>query len=269
MNKKGEMGDFSPSANWGGDPFRALLEPSFLPRRIKQVYEEAPEILDEINNAFLPKELTSKEMSEKGIAPLDASVAGVKLKDYARWNEALWIFLGGSRAGGVANWSPKVREEILPKIAELLDDVYGKKGEASDKKARYLSKEIAGVMMTRIVKTKALAILQERAKPSFKDQMAVFFGAKKDVEEAFTEIEVFLLGPNRDCSSGFFAELAGGRRGFVLRGNEFGAEADINEIAAILFAASADREDIVKARVLHLFGKGWRFLVAAGKNVRA
>ena len=123
--------------------------------------------------------------------------------------------------------------------------------------------------MTRIVKTKALAILQERAKPSFKDQMAVFFGAKKDVEEAFTEIEVFLLGPNRDCSSGFFAELAGGRRGFVLKGNEFGAEADINEIAAILFAASADREDIVKARVLHLFGKGWRFLVAAGKNVRA
>ena len=56
---------------------------------------------------------------------------------------------------------------------------------------------------------------------------------------------------------------------FVLKGNEFGTEADINEIAAILFAASAEREDIIKARALHLFGKGWRFLVAAGKNVRA
>ena len=269
VNKEGEKTQFKPSPDWGGDPLRALLEPSFLPRRIKQVYEETPEILDFIDEAFLPKDMFfSEEAKSEGIAPLNASISGVKLKDYARWNKALWIFLGGSRAGGIANWSPDAGQKSLTQIAELLDDVYGKKGKKTEREARYLSKEIAGAMMTRIVKAKAAAVLRERARPTFKDQIAIFFGSKKGVEEAFTEVEVFLFGPDRDCSKGFFSELVGGREGFVLKDNRFGAEADINETGTILFAASSEKRDIVMARTLHLLSYGWSFLVSMGKNVR-
>ncbi len=237
VNEKGEIGQFYPSVNWGGDPLRALLEPSFLPRWVKKVYKgEGNEIvLDLVDKSF------RGVVEEYNISPLEASMV-VDLKAYARWSEALWTFLGGSRAPKISQWTERVMYEDLPKIAELLDQVYGEK-----------DKRLMGLMMAEIIKTKALAAAMVSSSMGWKEAMKILFGGGEQTEVArpFLKVEQFLWGPERDARKGFLADLASGRTRFLFDDK---AKTELNEAAEILFSCDQTFSGRRKAKTLNTVG---------------
>ncbi|MEK7187073.1 MAG: hypothetical protein AAB690_02130 [Patescibacteria group bacterium] len=243
IDKKGKTPmKVMPFAGWGGDPLRANLEPSFLPRAIKKVYLK-PEhggvgddvILDMVDNAFRPNDIF--ERLHSAVDPIPASMVG-QLKTYARYNDALWTFLGGSRAGAIPQWTKETMES-LPTMAELLDQVYGgskpKEGVVLDGEeiSKNVGKHILGAMIARILECKALAATVETAKPGVKDVFKLIFG-EKDEERPFFTVMKFIWGPDLDSRAGFLSSLAGGRTRVVFRENKYGAEERLNNTWGIL-----------------------------------
>ena len=245
LNKEnGQIGEkggiLKPSRSWGGDPLRALLEPSFLPRRIKSMYINKGDsmILDLIDKSFRGVVEASRAK------PLEVSMA-VDLKAYARWSDALWSFFGGSRAPKVPQWTERVMYEDLPKIAELLDQVYGECGKEGE------GKQLMGVMIAKIIKTKALASAMTSARMGYKEGMKILFGEQTEVARPFLKVEQFIWGPERDARKGFLAELASGRTRFIFD-NE--AKTDLNEAAEILFSCDQTASGSRKAKRLNAAG---------------
>lgn len=238
-----------PFAGWGGDPLRAILQPSFLPRVIKGVYsDEDKAIMDMTDAAFRPDDIFAKLGN---IEPIPVSMVG-HLKDYARYNDALWKFVGGSRAPAIPAWTSKIMNEELPAIAELLDQVYGGKGE---KDYPDTGKHLVGAMMARILETKALATTAESSRPGFKDNMKILFNVG-DPKEArpFLEVEKFLWGPDLDAKRGFLASLVGSRTRLVLNRNYFGAEERLKNVWELLYTNDQDPKGRGKATLLNRVG---------------
>ncbi|MDD3679249.1 MAG: hypothetical protein PHX72_00080 [Candidatus Shapirobacteria bacterium] len=269
INKEGqiEKTGFKPSAAWGGDPFRAILEPSFLPKRIKGVYSGrlSPEdefIFDKIDKAFRPDDIFSVVQEDPRIKPLEAS-ATIDLKAYSRWSAALWKFLGGSRADGVPKWDQESCSG-LKEIAELLDQVYG--GQSEDHPRE--SKHVVAAMMARIINIKAFAITMERLKPGFREKALIFLGHGIEETRPFLNAETFIWGPKLDASSGFIRELSGSRTNFAFKDNKYGAELELHQAAEILFASGRDKEEIRQMLLLNSLGYLWDVFVAIGRNIK-
>lgn len=58
-NSDGKFGVWKPDPTWGGDPFRAILEPSFLTHQVKRMYQGpgSEEILETVDLAFRPRDI--------------------------------------------------------------------------------------------------------------------------------------------------------------------------------------------------------------------
>lgn len=238
-----------PFPGWGGDPLRALLEPSFLPRRIKKTYqgEHEQEILNMMDKAFRPEDIFSKNEELKR-EELPVSMV-VHLKQYARYNAALWSFLGGSRAPAIPQWTKDTITKDLPAMAELLDQVYGV---TINKPESNTGKHVVGAMMARILQCKALATALESARPGFGDKISSLFGV--ETARPFLEILKVIWGPDIDAKSGFLASLAGGRTAMVFRGNKFGAEAVLKDAWEILATNDQDPKGRGRAKVWNTMG---------------
>lgn len=278
-----------PTEGWGGDPLRAILEPSFLPRRIKKVYSgQDGAILDMADEAFRPSDIfglpgETALLGDKVIPPSMAC----HLKNYARYNDALWRFVGGSRAGGIPQWSDKTMGEELPSMAELLDQVYGgidirkdiekleeierKRALNDDEKRRKrqledlrrriprnsqgeevaIGKHIVGAMITRILEAKALALTSESLRPNWQDNFQFVFG-EKQVARPFYKIEEFIWGKDRKVKDGFLVSLASGRTRIVFQGNLFGAEKTMTDVWQLISTNDQDPNGRNKAKTLHI-----------------
>ncbi len=236
----------TPSKDWGGDPLRAVLEPSFLPKVIKKVYSDKERaILQLTDESFRPTDVFGLPGHPTSLSNdvLPTSMA-VHLKNYARYNEALWTFLGGSRAGGIPVWSEEVVHKNLPSISELLDQVYG--GITKDRKDGFptnkfpIGKHIVGAMMSRILHAKALAVTIETDKPNWRDYMNVIFGTERGSGRPFFKVEQMLWGENLDSTDGFVKQMASGRTKLVFRENLFNAEKYLNESWQLLSTNDQD-----------------------------
>lgn len=246
----------NPFPGWGGDPLRAVLEPSFLPRKIKKVYsDEDKAVLDLTDEAFRPSDVFGLPGKKAPLSDevLPASMVG-HLKHYARFNEALSRFVGGSRAGGIPQWTDKTMGEDLPQIAELLDQVYGVR--VTD------GKHVVGAMMMRILEAKALALVSESHRPGFGDYTKILFGPK-EISRPFLKIEQFLWGQDLDIKDGFLVSLTAGRTRIVLKDNMYHAEENIKNIWELLSTNDQDPQTRGRATAL----RATRLILESAKAV--
>jgi hypothetical protein len=228
-----------PMEQWGGDPFKSILNPTFLPR-LKRVYVgEDAVVLDLVDSVFRPEDIykTLAEKHHKGYGVmldprtrLITPSAVTNIKTYARYNTALDRFIGGPMATGIPSWTPKMMNEELPQVADLIAQVYGgqtlfppKKEDGTKRPPFPVGKHIAGTIMMRALYAKALAATLETAKPGFMDKMEEIF-APENKTRPFLDVMGYLYGPKRDNSSGFIKSLVGGRLRFEIKNNMFDAE---------------------------------------------
>lgn len=209
LNKK--LVDVQPKDNWGGDPLRVVLEPSFLPRRIKGVYAKGKVILDMLDLAFRPLDQYSQQSE---IKPLSASMV-MHLKSLARFSNAVMEITGSSTGMGISDFSPKSIES-LNKAVDLLFQVFGK-GD--------VGKEMVGLMAARIIEVKALAAICTNAEPGFTEMVGIIMEdeSKKDSPIPFGDVRKTLWGKNgRDGLLSNWASVRMGLR-FNEKSNRFGA----------------------------------------------
>lgn len=268
-----------PTPNWGGDPLRAVLEPSFLPKRIKGVYHgEDEEVLKAIDEAFRPGDifvdeydnnytkdeneirhpkLTTDQDAALQKILLPASMVG-HLKDYYRYSNALATVIGSSRADAIPVWNEKTMGEELMSTANLLDQVYGIK--ESEVKIKLeggnltpqvgtvameneilspIGKHVVGAMVARILYAKALALSAESQKPGFRENFRYFLVTE---DRPFDKIQKFLLGQDEQGKEGFLASLGAGRTRFVFNGNKFGAQGFVKKTWQILETNDQNKE---------------------------
>jgi hypothetical protein len=258
-----------PTIGWGGDPLTSIIDPSFLPRVVKGVYtrtDEGKNILKKIDKAFRPIDLSS---DKEGVIDLKSDVfEGIEgvlpcsmtasLKILARYNSAHYAFLGGSRAGGVSQWSKEVLEN-LTSVIENLDQVYGGiKGSGEDKN---LGKEIMGAILARILKCKAQATALRFADPDFRGAMTTIFGDVK-TRDPFYDVKTFLWGPHLDSRSGFLKDMTSDRAFVILHHNRFDAERNLKETRDLLTYLAVSPEARKAAKRNNIIGFGLEALSA-------
>lgn len=256
-DEKEEGLQLMPFPGWGGNPLRAIIEPAFLPKRIKRMYrKEDRAILEMTDLAFRPKDKVPKEWLEKKLPPSMVC----HLKAYARFNTALWAFLGTSRGGAIPQWTEDTMYKELPMMAELLDQVYG----LIDKPRANTGKHIVGAMMTRIIQCKALALAVESTRPKFRDKMAEIFGEEKD--RPFRNVMQYIWGPHYDASSGLLASFAGGRTRLVFKDNDYGAKEANDDAYDLLYTQDQDPKRRGQARILRAVGLAMDIAQALAKT---
>jgi hypothetical protein len=220
----------APFENWGGDPFRVALQPSFVPRIIKGVYSgEAAVLLDWIDIGFRPKDIffryfkTGKEGDKKLLEKIVHASAVEHLKKFARLNKAIGLYFGGSMAGKVAEAGMREIEKSLRDMADLLHQVYR-------------DPYIVGAMLARLFYAKGEAARASMVNPPFFMEV---FGPLTDPKSSqpLEELRIHLFGQKLDWRSGLIADLESQRTQFVFRGNPYGAEELIKEANKRLAAA--------------------------------
>lgn len=226
-----------PLDDWGGDPLKNIIEPSFL-ARLKGVYPGKDSvILDWMDMAFRPEDIFKKQEKEKRVVPSMVT----NLKKLSRYDKAVSAFLGTSMATGIATWDRETQEQ-LPKIAELLSQIYGSKLE---------DRHLVGAMVMRILYTKALASAVESSKPGFSEKMSIVL-TPEDKERPFYGVMHFLYGEKLDAKSGFIQKLTGGRLRLVIKDNKYGAENIYKELWKLL--NSNDQTGKTNARFWNTIG---------------
>ena len=231
-----------PRKEWGGNPLKSILKPTFLPR-LKKVYSgEDERILDLVDSALKPDDIFAQVLRDKGtyknvlnVHPVIPSMV-TNLKTLSRLSDATYKVFGGSMADGLPNWSPKMMQEELPSMANLLTQVYGSPltvEERASGREVPMGKHLVGAMMMRLLYVKAIATAVESSKPGFTG--LVKFGLDPESKDRpFMEVMYFLYGPNLDAKSGFIQSLAGGRTRLVIRDNMFNAEKTYTAIYEVL-----------------------------------
>lgn len=231
--------NFAPHPNWGGDPFRFMLEPSFLPRRVKKVYKESPDVMDSLDSAFRPekdlskKKEEQKKKQEKEINFEFLTASGTThLKKAYRLNAAIFEVLGDSQASGLASFSEQAIDSLY-NAAKLIDYVYGD--------TKQWGKDVAGLIMGKILKTKAYALSSEWHKAGFRDAFKILMGSD-DVVEALKKAIELVWGADRDGSGGLIAKIAGGQLYFKVKSNRLGAQKEFDEALRVLAGFGIPKE---------------------------
>jgi len=218
--------ELTPIKEWGGNPLKSISKPSFLPR-LKKVYTGKDKIiLDLMDKAFRPLDIfRGDDLEEKLVVPSLVT----NMKKIARITDAMSRFTGDSMSSGIPSWENIVVGENLPKIEDLLVQVYGRVKD----RGKPIGKEIVGAMMMRLLHTKALATMIETGKPGAGDVMQIIFDPQNR-ERPYLEIMKFLYGPRLDGKAGFIQTMIGGRNRLIVSGNRFGAEKEYQKIYEIL-----------------------------------
>lgn len=276
-------GDFKlkPRPQWGGNPLRAILEPSFLPRRIKEMYPDDEEVFDMVDGAFRPEDLVEGTMRAAGMTRdrertdlekvllLRPSMT-IPLKAFARYSDALSIFFGGSRCEMIPAWNKEVIEGGLQSTLELLDQVYGKgiDGEFPD---RMLGRHVMGMITARILQCKAMASALEFREEGFGSRMELLFGEAK--EQPFFGVRQFIWGPKLETGNmigerGLLDSLDGGRTRFAFRDNILGAQRELRETSDLLISLQENPRSRRTSKLLHDLGRGWKVVEALATSKR-
>jgi hypothetical protein len=203
-----------PTEDWGGDPLRNLVEPSFLPRRVKGMYKDRPEILDNIDEAFRMDAAAVTNGTFRENRLMASMTTG--LKPLIRYSKALFALLGGTRAASVPLWTKDTPKDLVT-IAEMFDTIYGNIEEEGTHFP--VGKHVVGAMIARVIFTKALAAVQETAPPDIRDRMA--YVLETEGAEPFKDAIVSLWGPKLDGTEGWLKSLTAARTGIVFRPNIF------------------------------------------------
>jgi len=266
---------FASYPNWGGDPFRFMLEPSILPRRIKNVYAENPDVMGAFDDAFRPenalvvkkeekkekeKENDDSEKKEDNKKDFNFLVAAgtTNLKKAYRLSAAIFEVLGDSQASGLSSFSEQTVDNLFD-AAKLIDYVYG-----SDL-TKPLGKHVAGLMMGRILKTKAYALATEWHKASFRDAFRVFMGSD-NVTQAIMEAKDLIWGPERDGSGGLIGKITGGQLRFKVRLSCLGAAEEFAEAGKTLSLFGIPREQERMAKLARTGRFAFRILEEVGRQ---
>lgn len=193
----------NPTKSWGGDPLRGVLNPSFLPGTIKGMYKgEDHVVLDLMDAAFRPEDIVGKD----SLVP--ATMLG-GLKNYIRLSNAMYTFIGGSRANELPLWSRDVMGKSLPDIVELLDQVYGgKEFKVGDEVIN--GKTLVGDMVARMIACKALAAAAETSQPGFLETMTYLLDSEGK-SSPFFEVKQFLWGKDFRGKDGWIRQLVSAR----------------------------------------------------------
>lgn len=247
VDPNGEL-NLKPSPDWGGNPLRFVLDPSFLPR-IKRVYRgEHSSVLDLLDKTLRPNDV----FEESGLVSAMVFPSMVEnLKRLQRLYTALSLLLGGSQAPSLPKWTEKELGEITV-IADEINQLYGSIATPEDPN---IGKKICGIMMARIILLKALAAALEIREGG---KVSQFLGHEE--KRPFYKILVNLWGEDRRARTGILASLAGGRLGFIFRGNPK-AEKALNEAFKILYTADASPKRKRTWRV----GRGVEFFLNAAE----
>ncbi|KKS97851.1 hypothetical protein A2129_02345 [Candidatus Woesebacteria bacterium GWC1_42_13] len=244
-----DYGQLLPSPGWGGNPLTAMIQPMFLPRHIKRVWTGRDRaILDLADQAFHPPEMEAvSKLRPKVLVPSMV----VHLKDYVRYNDALWIFLGGSRGQKIPQWTSRVMQEDLPQIVDLLDQAYGIK-KPNDEPNSVAFKAVTAIMMARIIQCKTLAAAVESSRPGGSDYSKIIFDPENR-DRPFLEVMQFLWGPDLDAKRGFLASMAGGRTRFIFEGSEL-AEFALQDTHNLLVTNDQDPKGRGVAQTVNTIG---------------
>ena len=259
--EKRDYGFLFPTQSWGGDPLRSVLEPSFLPHRIKSMYQESDDDVDGKSDSVIMT-LTDSAFRPDDVVKVDelvpVSMIGT-FKDYARYSDALYTFIGGSRAPEIASWSKETLEKNLPQIIELLDTIYGHRTFHDSRIGQKIKgKEVVGLMVARILETKALAAAAETARPSFGEQLMVVFGEQQKSPLDFAV--QYVWGPKYDGRSGLLAKIASGRTRISFKGNPE-AEKALQNTWDILKTNDQDADGRRRLMALMALGFAWDLAV--------
>ena len=261
--KLDESLDLQPKGTWGGDPLKAILQPSFL-QRLKKVYMgKDAVILDLMDKAFRPDDILKGDLERYMMVP---SLA-INMKKYARYMNSIQNFIGGSMGDGIPLWDNKTMGESLPQIASLLTQVYGTvKVRGYGEAGKEIGKHIVGAMMMRVIFTKALAAASESSKPGFGDKINIIFGSGAR-DRPFLSVMQFLYGPKFDSKSGFIRGLVSNRTRLVVGGNVFDAEKFYKEAWEVLQTndQSSGRR---QAAALNALGVAFDLFSSIGENIR-
>ena len=242
--------NLAPSKSWGGDPFRAVIQPTFLPR-LKGVYSgEAKEILDLVDMAYRPHDIFFDPKNPELQWEILHPTAVEHLKRYAKYNIALFLFFGGSRAQAVAEGQVRALENNLMVIGDRLDEIYGSiKIDDKDPNDR-TGKHIVGAQEARILYAKARAARASVVNPNFFEEA---FGPTVDPRSPapFRELREHLFGPTLNWKNGLIANLSSARTGFIFQGNDYHAEEFIVKANKLLAGAEGSKaRQLLKAAVV-------------------
>lgn len=226
-----------PTENWGGNPLRAVIEPSFLPRTIKRIYKEDKQILDWVDRAFtfdfeipsnLPKEkrdeleqLKENFKEKNSLKPTMTS----PLKALNRYGQALMTLFGGSTAPSLPVLNDHVfsGKESITNIWELMSqvvgDVKGKEGEQWP-----FGKDVMGWFTTRILYIKSVAAVRQFMSPG-----TLTFTFSADDQRNLRKVAEIIFGTRLKGEAGILRETASGRLGFKYKTNRIPGEAELVE----------------------------------------
>lgn len=265
-------GDLSlqPQIEWGGDPLKGIIRPTFLPH-LKKVYTGRDEaILNLVDRAIKPDDIFARIQKDarkyEDVSRVHTVIPSMvtNLKTFSRISDATYKVFGGSMATGLPNWSPKMLQEELPQIADLLTQVYGNLSLKETGGGKIpIGKHIVGDMMMRLLYAKALATTVESSRPGFREKMSVIFDPQAKTRP-FLEVMQSLYGPYLDAKSGFIQSLTGGRTRLVIKDNMFGAEKYFKGVYELL--QTDDQGTLNQARMLNNVGLGFDILKAIGEG---
>ena len=231
-----------PTENWGGNPLRAVIEPSFLPKTIKHMYREDEQILVLVDKAFtfdfeIPSNLPREKKEEleqlkenfrrnNFLKPTMTS----PLKALNRYGQALMTLFGGSTAPGLPVLNDRVfsGKESITNIWELMNqvvgDTSGKKKKHENEELWPFGKDIMGWFTTRILYIKSVAAVRQFMSPG-----TLTFTFSTDDQRNLRKVAEIIFGTSLRGEAGILRETASDRLGFKYRTNRIPGEAELIE----------------------------------------
>ncbi len=232
-----------PILNWGGDPLRSILEPTFLPRKIKSAYRDNPvgqEALDDLDSAFAPYDIyysanLDAKQRQKNILTRERHQLKVSMtenwKRMARWSRPEFTAMGGSQAETLGDWSKDTAANMLAQMY-LMNQVVGGTTETHRNKEVYPEgKHELGANIARTLKAKAKAYVSQRPGIIAGDLQAILLDPRGHPNYEALSI---LLGPDLTGKTGLIRQMNSSSTGPIFRGNWFGAAEDIDTTIRIL-----------------------------------
>lgn len=222
--------ELKPSPNWGGNPLRQVIEPSFLPKVIKSIYKDRDEeIWGLVDDCFtFRKAKEANPMFELNNFLVPEMTA--PLKHLMRYGQALMALYGGSTAPNLATWDKNVfmGKESIPVILQLMNQAVGDVSGVSQEKDKITGeypkedwpygKDVMGRFVVELLHLKAVAAVRQFVSPT---TLELIF--TKEDQRRLEEAAEFVFGSGYLYKSGLIQETATAGLGFTYKTNKTNA----------------------------------------------
>lgn len=178
-----------PCGNWAGDPLTEVISPPNLPKNVKKIYENNPEIWEVLSSAFRPRDVVLLERSEGKIkkirdenygVPTENAMSLIKqveakslvkklirpdataqIPQLNRYHQALFSIIGDPIASNLPDISGKGFEGVVKSIG-LMVQVYPLLGfDKDDATNLKIARQLGAALFARIILAKTLAFESE------------------------------------------------------------------------------------------------------------